>query len=513
MTLRHRPHQTEANGGHPRCNGDPYIMEFCAEAELLGHCREIHPIAASESFDFAATLQAADTAEPPPITIEQDLGPRPISNELFLELFGGDLSDYTDTSSDEEMPPSSFSDSMVSNDTTFATTSRKRFVLDCVEIPVPRSQRRPQSRKNARRREKRREKKASLGAKRRFNPSGPHLAGVLQSAKPLTVSFDAKNMAAAKGAHTGKMGKKEPKKVDSLSSLLKQGFTHVRWDGRSPRPIVDREGRIIAVLCGRPDSDGFRRAMDGVYNSIMAEGSSAPFGDQAGHRRGGFPAFNVGCTMGMGSSEPVALNNEDMSPVLARLLQHEGVQRLASYHNAAFSLWAPRLYAEYERIAEKMYQHNRSLPRNFADGVFTAATFNFGGNVWTYKHRDFFNWAFGWCFITALGRFDATRGGQLVMWELKLVVDFPHAATIALPSAVITHSNVPIRSGDERTSFTQYSAGPIFRWVENGFRTEKQLEAEDSAAYEKMKEDKPTAYLKRLPLYSTLQELTSSIPS
>ncbi|KAJ3718182.1 hypothetical protein C8R42DRAFT_548423, partial [Lentinula raphanica] len=88
-----------------------------------------------------------------------------------------------------------------------------------------------------------------------------------------------------------------------------------------------------------------------------------------------------------------------------------------------------------------------------------------------YKHRDFLNWPFGWCAITALGTFDATRSAQLILWELKLVIDFPHAATVLIPSAVITHSNMPVAEGDTRMSFTQYTAGSIFRWVENGCQT------------------------------------------
>ncbi|KAK7024166.1 hypothetical protein VNI00_016544 [Paramarasmius palmivorus] len=466
---------------------------------------EVHPISVPSSFDFEASLRTADTTTPP-ITLEQDLGPHPISHDLFQELFGGDLSDYTDSAgSGEDSEEDLFSTPSVPDvsppsSSSFAT---RRLRLDCVEIPVPpRSkgkQKHRQNPKNARRRERRREHKVTLGARRRFNPSGAHVSRVIAEATPLSVKFDAQDMDAARGAHTGKIGKKVEKKEDSLRRLLAQGFKHVKWDGCTPKPIVDKQGRIIAVLCGRPTSGHFKEAMDGVYAAVMEEGRKAPLGDQEEHRRGSFPAFNVGCTMGMGSSEPVALNTHDMAPVLARLLQHRGVRRLAGYHNAAFSLWAPRLYAEYQRVAQEMYRRNTSLPRNFSDGVFTAATFNFGGNVCTYKHRDFFNWAFGWCFITALGKFDATRGGQLVMWELKLVVDFPHAATIALPSAVITHSNVPI------------APGPIFRWVENGCRTEREMEADDPKEFQAMMAKKSTAYLDRLPLYSTLDELATSV--
>jgi hypothetical protein len=80
------------------------------------------------------------------------------------------------------------------------------------------------------------------------------------------------------------------------------------------------------------------------------------------------------------------------------------------------------------------------------------------------------NLPFGWCAITALGNFDPTLGGHLVLWDLKLVIEFPPGSTILIPSATLRHSNVAIRQGETRYSFTQYTAGGLFRWVDNGFQ-------------------------------------------
>ncbi|KAK7018815.1 hypothetical protein VNI00_017510 [Paramarasmius palmivorus] len=500
-------------------------------ASQTGFPQPVFPVSASPSFKLASTLKEASKREGPPITLEEDLGPEPVSNELWTELFGGELSDLSDQSDNE----SSDNSTGVSHPGR-VRPRRARLILDCVEIPRKRQKRTStsharsppespspspsppppplpsqscttvaecpaprQSWKNSKRREKRKEVKLQLGAKRRFVTRPGALRSVLGSASPLSVGFLAEDMAAAKGAHTGKMGSKkgDGRQHFSLKQLLSEGFKHVQWD--EPRVRLWTAKDASSLLC--------------VAGQDVQEGQSAPFGAQQDrdHRRGGFPAFNVGCAMGMGSSEPVALNTGSMGTVLARLIGHEGVRRMASYHNAAFSLWAPRLYAKYEETIEAVYRRNPNLPRNFSDSVFSAATFNFGGQVWTYKHRDFFNWAFGWCFITALGRFDPSRSGQMILWELKLVVDFPHAATIAIPSAVITHGNTPVAGGDQRVSFTQYSAGPIFRWVENGFRTERQFEEEDPAAFSDMIARKPMAYKERLPLYSTLDELTQGL--
>ena len=109
---------------------------------------------------------------------------------------------------------------------------------------------------------------------------------------------------------------------------------------------------------------------------------------------------------------------------------------------------------------------------NFNNSVFSTAAFNFGPNVWTFKHQDSANCLFGWCAIQALDHFDPKAGGHLILWDLKKVIEFPPGALILIPSATMTHSNVPVQPGNSRVSFTQYCAGGLFRYVDNGFRTE-----------------------------------------
>lgn len=77
------------------------------------------------------------------------------------------------------------------------------------------------------------------------------------------------------------------------------------------------------------------------------------------------------------------------------------------------------------------------------------------------------------CAITALGDYDPKLGGHLVLWDLKLVIEFPPGSTILIPSTSVRHSNVSIRQGETRHSFTQYAAGGLFCWVEHAFQMEK----------------------------------------
>ncbi|RDB28247.1 hypothetical protein Hypma_001551 [Hypsizygus marmoreus] len=90
-------------------------------------------------------------------------------------------------------------------------------------------------------------------------------------------------------------------------------------------------------------------------------------------------------------------------------------------------------------------------------------------------HTDHANLAWGWCAITALGDFDPDTGGHLILWDLGLVIQFPPGATILMPSVLLLHSNVEVKEGQTRYSFTQYSAGGLFRWVYNRFCTDKNL--------------------------------------
>ena len=105
--------------------------------------------------------------------------------------------------------------------------------------------------------------------------------------------------------------------------------------------------------------------------------------------------------------------------------------------------------------------------------MWPAVTFNFGPQTITFPHTDQGNLAWGWCSIIALGQFDPTKGGHLILWDLGIIIEFPPGSTILIPSALIVHSNTPIQVGERRYSFTQYCAGGLFRFIENGFRTDK----------------------------------------
>ncbi|KAJ7669103.1 hypothetical protein B0H17DRAFT_1162256 [Mycena rosella] len=136
-------------------------------------------------------------------------------------------------------------------------------------------------------------------------------------------------------------------------------------------------------------------------------------------------------------------------------------------------MWAPNLFDFYVDYMKLFYHHYPNFYHPFLNGIWCAVTFNLGPMTCTLGHRDFANLAFGWCAITALGYFDYRKGGHLILWDCKLIIEFPPRTTILIPSAAIFHSNIPIADGEHRYSFTQYTAGRIFCWIEHGFKSEE----------------------------------------
>lgn len=174
----------------------------------------------------------------------------------------------------------------------------------------------------------------------------------------------------------------------------------------------------------------------------------------------------------------------------------------------AFAFWAPRVHAYYHARLGRLYARYPRLRRNFERSVFPCTTINFGPSTCCFPHVDSNNLPFGICAITALGDFDPTLGGHLVLWDMKLVIEFPPGATILIPSATIRHSNVRIQPHETRYSVTQYAAGGLFRWVDRGFKSEKSAAARWSKK-RKRKELEIGKQRRRegISLFSTIEEL------
>ncbi|KAI9060951.1 hypothetical protein FKP32DRAFT_1576973, partial [Trametes sanguinea] len=260
-------------------------------------------------------------------------------------------------------------------------------------------------------------------------------------------------------------------------------------------PILDKNNRVFAVLAGRPRDtswDDVNKQLQDVFDA--ARDTYRLTSQQREHRRGAFPAIATGISFGGGQQRVANLaHSVHNQSVINALLQNAAVRRVANFGSGAFQLFAPRLYDYYEDTLNALLVRNVALCPNFPKNPFAAATFNLGPRTISLPHTDHLNLPWGWCAITAIGDFDPVQGGHIVLHDLRMIIEFPPGSTILIPSAILRHSNSSIAAGERRYSFTQYSAGGLFRWAENGFRTvksmpavsAKQVEADGAARWER----------------------------
>ncbi|KAJ7079807.1 hypothetical protein B0H15DRAFT_787690 [Mycena belliarum] len=258
-------------------------------------------------------------------------------------------------------------------------------------------------------------------------------------------------------------------------------FFHFLTPCRSPKLILDVEGRVIAVLLGRPEDPGWdvvvrdaEKAMRRVNRAGHALGAFRA--EDARHRRGNFPVIAGGVSFGGGQKRPGNLvHSRKRQKLLNYLLQNKSIRRLAGFQSSGLARYAPKLWRYYVDNLRLLFEHHGGLQHNFSNSVFPACTFNLPPGVVSDEHADFNNLVHGLCGITSGGNFDHKTGGQIYLKQLKFVIDFPSGATILIPSAFIDHGNTPILESESRFSFTQYAAGSLFRWVKYGFRSAKSV--------------------------------------
>ncbi|KAK7435151.1 hypothetical protein VKT23_019843 [Stygiomarasmius scandens] len=379
-----------------------------------------------------------------------------------------------------------------------------------------RKQQRAKQSSKANRKRKRTEEAASQNPDA-YEVRAPSHRKHVESSEPLESHFSFETEARA--ASTSYVGLNDGSGIDRRTPALeelvgpnsKYKMELYTWDGRTPVPITTPQGRVFGLLAGQPADDStWASVAEAAANTLEAERKNCSFAKkQKKGRRGCFPALNAGIWHGGGRIRPGNLvHNEANTAVLERLANDWSFKRLVGFAHGVFASWAPRLFAYYQLHLQSLLENDPTITRFFQRSVWSAAAFNFGPRTICYPHVDFSNLPFGWCAIWALGKFDPKKGGHLILWELNLVIEFPPGSLVLIPSGVCRHSNAAIGRKETRYSFTQFSPGGIFRWVDHGFQTEEAYLASQSSQ-EALKEEqhKQERWQMGLNLLSTLQEL------
>ncbi|SJL15741.1 uncharacterized protein ARMOST_19246 [Armillaria ostoyae] len=238
------------------------------------------------------------------------------------------------------------------------------------------------------------------------------------AAEPIVTEFDVAN---APHASTGYVGKVEAtwKREHTLEELVgpRYNFQHCHWQGHVATPIVDRQGRVISVLAGHPedpDWDAVHKEGADTLENLRTQCRLSD--DQRKHWRGHYGALSFRISYGSGQTHLQNLHHNDANTtVLLTLINCVAFLRLAGFGSSAFATWAPKTFAYYATHLKDLLVHDVSLILNWANSIFAATTFNFGLRTLCFRHTDSGNLPFGWCAITALGKFNHLHGGHLVL--------------------------------------------------------------------------------------------------
>ncbi|KAL1687700.1 hypothetical protein GGG16DRAFT_61569 [Schizophyllum commune] len=254
--------------------------------------------------------------------------------------------------------------------------------------------------------------------------------------------------------------------IPELEGLV--GYKYLAWNGLDSGAVtVNPEQVVMAVLVGGG------RGIDHLQlaDALEAMRRRLTFAqEERAHRRGNFCVKAIGFSHGGGQKEPGPLKHSDKTQrELTRFLKLKPMRRIAHLNSGALQNWEPEIHKHYADTQTKLLGWKPRLRRflNFPKSVWSCLTINFGLQTQTFAHRDFGNLSYGFCSITALGRFNPDRGGHIILRELRLVIRFPPGASIIIPSALLTHHNTRIAEHETRYSVTQYTAGAIFRFVEH----------------------------------------------
>ncbi|KAE9397047.1 hypothetical protein BT96DRAFT_996128 [Gymnopus androsaceus JB14] len=270
--------------------------------------------------------------------------------------------------------------------------------------------------------------------------------------KVLKLDFDANSLPVASTGWQGlrDTGFEQFRDYTHAQVLALPWMRYLDWDGQHNVVVCDKKRRGVVNLIGHPRDANWVEVHREAARVIAKGWKNCKFkAKQKKHRRGKFDAEAIGYSHGGGHG----------------ILANKAVQRLSGIANSTYKRFCPIMYADYARNSAALHEWDPLLARNFPKSVFAATTINFGPQTVADIH-----------------------GGELVLWNIGLIIRFPPGCTILFPSALIAHSNLPVQPGEERYSITQYLAAALTRFVENGFQNDADIiRSGDQQAIEELK--------------------------
>ncbi|KAJ3756759.1 hypothetical protein EV360DRAFT_84654 [Lentinula raphanica] len=248
----------------------------------------------------------------------------------------------------------------------------------------------------------------------------------------------------------------KPTIMSSRDVFAVSGLTLYGANDCSGRIWCSNEGHRLMALLPRPQAAGW----DDVMNA-------------RDHRRGQYATLPTGLGFGGGRTEPGHYaNTTHNAKLMGEFLADRAVQLVARFVDAGLQTLFPKLHRFLDNLLEKILDDNPDLKRMFPDCCYGACHVNLT-SAWTRQHQDYFNILFAMCCVFCVGDFDSTRGGHLIAWEFGIVTEFPPGSAVFLPSAWVTHANIPIAHHERRSSIAFFMSSGLARWYQNGYMSDK----------------------------------------
>ncbi|KAL0568198.1 hypothetical protein V5O48_013790 [Marasmius crinis-equi] len=351
--------------------------------------------------------------------------------------------------------------------------------------------------------------------------------GSINSGSVQPTSTNVSDLPAANGGYIGRDLTRTEAVHDVAWYRSQSDWQYVEWDGSHALVLVDEAEHIFLAGLKNIVDPSVKEDMKKVAMTLEDTRTKRLIikpGDESHLRGEGFVAAATGWSMGQGQQR-VTHTAGKHEAAMQVLIQQPCIKRLASIQDggpvltrtrihwidkpfvAGFACWSFRNYAYYKSSMEQLKATIPEFKPNFERSMFACITCNFGPQVCTSCHTDAKNCPHSMCAITAVGVFDPTQGGHLVLRDLKIILEFPPGCTILLPSAILRHENTPVQEGETRYSVTQYSAGGIFRYQEYGNRTSEQLRRQDKVLYDKLMGERGKRWKKMTDMFVTLDEV------
>ncbi|KAJ7700615.1 hypothetical protein B0H14DRAFT_3527939 [Mycena olivaceomarginata] len=186
-------------------------------------------------------------------------------------------------------------------------------------------------------------------------------------------------------------------------------------------PPLRLQGRIFLVLAGRPVADGYAAAATRAYEFMR----------RWERRRASRPP----CVTTAGLDAPTWLDNKHHTRLAEDLLANKDLARMAFFCQLlpfAFGPHASTGTTPTTTHASQTQRLQTGLPplhRPFPKSVCSRAPLQLRAQRMDFQAQGTSATSpFGWCAIQGSAISTATRGGHLVLWDLKLVVEFPPGA-------------------------------------------------------------------------------------